>query len=187
MEETKQITLVKQKASKVIEKAEITKITSQSTLEGAKTLLSDITGTQKVLKALRESMTQPINEGLRKIRALFSPVEDNLKETKEQLKEKMSDYNIKIKKEVEEKKAEIVAKVGRGDVDFDKASKQIERADQKVEAIPTRKIREVQVIDEAKIPKKYWALDMVLLRKDAMAGVEIPGVKVEIKEVIVSK
>jgi len=187
MEETKEITLAKQQANELIQEAGEIKITSAPSLEEAKLLLSKITGGQKGMKGLRESMTKPINEGLKRIRALFAPVEGNLKIANEGLKGKMMVYNEKIRKEVEEKKAEIAEKVENGDVNFDKASKQIERADQKVEAIPTRKIREVQVIDEAKIPKKYWALDMVLLRKDAMAGVEIPGVKVEIKEVIVSK
>jgi len=187
MEETKEITLAKQQSNKLFQKVEEIKITSKISLGAAKETLSEITTSQKTIKGIREGMTKPINESLKKIRALFAPVEDNLKEANQQLKLKMSIYNEKIKKEVEEKKAEIAERVESGDIDFGKASKQIERADQKVEAIPTRKIREVQVIDEAKIPKKYWALDMVLLRKDAMAGVEIPGVKVEIKEVIVSK
>ena len=42
-----------------------------------------------------------------------------------------------------------------------------------------------KITDEAKIPRKYLSLNMVLIRKEALAGVEIPGVKVvEIRDVV---
>ena len=185
--ETKEIVLARQQANKLTQKVEETKITSAATLESAKLTLSEITGSQKIMKGLRESMTKPINEGLKRIRALFAPVEDNLKLANEELKGKMMVYNEKIRKEVEEKKAQIAEKVENGDVSFDKASQQIEKADQKVEAIPTRKMKVIEIVDEAKIPKQYWELDMVSIRRDALAGVEIPGIKVVEREIIVSK
>lgn len=185
--ETKEIALVKQQANKVIKEVEELKITSAPTLEKAKVMLSSITDNQKILKGIREEMTKPINEGLSKIRAFFSPVEDNLGIANKELKWKMSVYNEKIKIEVEQKKKQIAEKVENGDTSFKKASKQMERAEKKVEAMPTRKHRDIEIIDESKIPDKYWELNIVTLRRDALSGIEISGIKVVEREIIVSR
>jgi len=70
---------------------------------------------------------------------------------------------------------------------FEKASQKIEKVSQKVEAVPIRKIREVKIINEEKVPKKYWEINMVLLRKDSLSGIDVPGTKVVEREIIVSK
>ena len=185
--ETKEIALVKQKVNEAIKGVDNIKITSGPTFEVAKNILCKITDTQKIVKELRESMTKPINDGLKKIREFFAPVEDNLKLANEELKSKMMVYNNKVKKEAEEDKENIVAKVENGDIDFEKGSQKIAKVDEKIESMPTRKMRVIEIIDEAKIPKQYWVLDMITIRRDALAGVQIDGVKVVEKEIIVSK
>jgi len=51
----------------------------------------------------------------------------------------------------------------------------------------TRTNRVIKIIDKAKIPQKYFIIDMVALRRDALSGFEIPGVKVVVEKIIVGK
>ena len=185
--ETKEITLVKQRASKEIREVGGIRISSTPTLEVAKELLSKITNTQKGWKGIKESMTKPANESLRNIRAFFAPIEDNLATANKELKGKMEVYNEKVKAEAEVKKAEIAEKAESGELGFEKASKKMEKVEEKVEAMPTRRHREVEIVDETKIPQQYWELNMVALRKDALSGIEISGIKVVERDIIVSR
>ena len=41
-----------------------------------------------------------------------------------------------------------------------------------------RKIQRVEIIDESLIPRKYLEVNMTAIRRDALSGVNIPGVKV---------
>ena len=185
--EIKAITLVKQEANRAIERVRDIKIVGNHSFELAESLLNKISYGQKALKELRESITKPAEESLRNLRALFIPIENNLKEANAELKGKMKGYNDRVKIEADIKKALITEKVESGEISFEKASKQIEKVEQKVEAMPTRKMKVIEIVDEAKIPKQYWELDMVSIRRDALAGVEIPGIKVVEREIIVSK
>jgi len=185
--EIKAITLVKQEANRAIERVRDIKIVGNHSFELAESLLNKISYGQKALKELRESITKPAEESLRNLRALFIPIENNLKEANAELKGKMKGYNDRVKIEADIKKALITEKVESGEISFEKASKQIEKVEQKVEAMPTRKMRVIEIVDEAKIPLKYWELNMVLLRKDALAGIKIEGVEVIEREIIVSK
>lgn len=185
--ETKEITLVKQKAGEIISEIDGIKITTAPQLEYAVNLLSRITDIQKMVKEKKESITKPLNEGLRNIRDFFAPVENRLESSGKDLREKMLDYKEKVEVKVQQQKEQIAQKVESGEVGFDKGSKQMEKVDNKIRAIPTRKIREIQIMDEGKIPEKYWELNMITLRRDALAGIEIPGVKVVEREIIVSK
>ena len=185
--EIKAITLVKQEANRAIERVRDIKIVGNHSFELAESLLNKISYGQKALKELRESITKPAEESLRNLRALFIPIENNLKEANAELKGKMKGYNDRVKIEADIKKALITEKVESGEISFEKASKQIEKVEQKVEAMPTRKMRVIEIVDEAKIPKQYWELDMVSIRRDALAGVEISGIKVVEREIIVSK
>ena len=185
--EIKAITLVKQEANRAIERVRDIKIVGNHSFELAESLLNKISYGQKALKELRESITKPAEESLRNLRALFIPIENNLKEANAELKGKMKGYNDRVKIEADIKKALITEKVESGEISFEKASKQIEKVEQKVEAMPTRKMKVIEIVDEAKIPKQYWELDMVSIRRDALAGVEISGIKVVEREIIVSK
>ena len=156
-------------------------------MQGQVEAIMRISDTKKVLKSVKEDMMEPSKKKLVEIRTFFEPMEISLDNMNDGLREKMLVYNDKIKKEVEGKKAQIAEKVENGDIDFDQGSQKIAKVEEKVEAMPTRKMREIEIVDEAKIPKQYWKLDMVLLRKDALAGVEISGIKVVEREIIVSK
>jgi hypothetical protein len=182
-----ELTLVKQKTSNITATVDSLKITSQKQLDVSVQLLSKITDTQKIVKDKKESMTKPLNESLRNIREFFSPLEIQLVNANQEVKRKMLEYRNKIAEKVQERKDEIVQKVETGHIDFDKASKQIEKADNKVSSIPTRTVKQVIIVDQNKIPDKYWEINRVLLRKDALAGIDIPGIKVEEKNIIVSK
>jgi len=44
--------------------------------------------------------------------------------------------------------------------------------------------RDIEITDADKIPKEYWIVDEVMVRKDALAGKQIPGVKRIVKKIV---
>jgi len=45
--------------------------------------------------------------------------------------------------------------------------------------IKTRKAKVLKITDESLIPKKYWVIDEVALRRDLEAGIKVPGAEMQ--------
>jgi hypothetical protein len=84
----------------------------------------------------------------------------------------------------------ITEKVETGKMSFEKAADKIQEitpeknVESKSGAVQFRTVKEVVIEDENKVPREYLMLDMVKIRKVALAGVEIAGVKVVEKQVV---
>lgn len=57
----------------------------------------------------------------------------------------------------------------------------------KTDGVTFKEVKSVEVENEDAIPREYWALDMVKIRKVALAGIEIPGVRITKTKVAVVK
>ena len=99
----------------------------------------------------------------------------------------MAIYNNKLEAETRKKEEEIVKKVEKGAVSFEAGSTKIEKLEEKKAEVPTRVVKELVIVDEGAIPKEYWVVDMVKLRRDAFSGKKIDGVNVEDKKIIVNQ
>lgn len=185
------IRLLEKSAETALKTVEDVKITSLVTLEQSKLNLARVTATMKLVKDKKESITKPLNEALKNVRSLFAPIENILESANDLMRQKMLSYNEKIKRENAVKEAEIVKKVEQGEMTIDKASVKMEKLDAKEAGVPTRKNKVIEIVDETKVPQKYFKIDMILLRADALAadklGAIIPGVIVKEVDVIVSK
>ena len=99
-------------------------------------------------------------------------------------------YQIAETKKADKKTAVIEKKVEAGKMTFDKAADKIEEVTpaKTVRAtsgsVQFRTIKEVVIEDESLVPREFLALDMVKIRKVALAGVDIAGVKVIEKQTI---
>ena len=56
----------------------------------------------------------------------------------------------------------------------------------KVGTIKTRTIQKVIITDESKLPRKYLKPNEVLIRSEALKGIEIPGVEIKEEKIIAS-
>lgn len=182
--------IVKETESLVVKTEQLVqgfKVNSQPTLVKANDYLVQITQAEKkVIKREREIL-DPLNQAKKSIMDFFRPVKERLANIKYGLKREMGGYVEEMEKVELRKKAEIEKKVESGKMDIDKAVEKIEKIEEKKAAVITRTNRIVQITDKTKIPQKYWKIDMVPLRKDALSGFEIPGVKVVEEKIIVGK
>lgn len=177
--------IIKKEEAEIVKwEDQIKAITSHKQLEERMDLLSFVKGKRKELEKKEDEITKPLNEALKSARELFRPIKLRYTEVEDKLKSLILSYKKKIEAEEQAKKAEIVKEVESGNLDFDKAGAKIEKLEQKVEAFNTRKIKDIEITDESLIPKEYWIIDMVRLRKDALTGKEIKGVAVITKEIV---
>ena len=156
----------------------------------------------KMVEEKKQAITRPLNEALKNVRAMFSPIEDMYAQAESIVSGKM----IKYQNDVEEKrrKAELKAQeellkaqkdLDKGKIDEVQATKIETRVEKKLEAVPeaikksedfhTREVQKFRIVNEAKIPKDYWMLDEVKIRKAMMAGIAIAGVEYYKDKIIV--
>ena len=168
-------------------------IKNQNDFEKASELVLKVKQAGKYIMAEKEKMTRGLLDSLANIRSFFKPYEIMQSNAEKEISNKILEYQLKEEQKSQTKIETVVKKVEKGTMTFEKANEKIEALEvsKKVEvntgAIQFKTVRDYEIIDEKLIPKKYWVLDLVKLRKDALDGVEIPGVKVVEKKIINSK
>ena len=177
--------VVYEKTIDAISKRTIFKITSQEKLKEANDGLSELKKYKKFIIEKKEKITIPASLTLKNAREFFKPIENKIEEIEQSVKTEIIAYKKIVDEAIEKQREKIEAKVDSGETTFEKGSQQMEKTEAKVEQFKTRKIKEVEIVDERLIHEKYWMLNLVLLRKDALAGINIPGVKVVGKEIAI--
>jgi len=192
MEETKEIVTLKGQVTKLDNQANEITITTPEENVLAIELKAKLKDTGKQIKERKEAITKPINESLRSIRALFAPLEERFEKADALVGRKLLDYKRKVDEEARAKEAKIAADFESGKI------KKPETAERKIDEIQRtektvvtdhgkvqfRKIQKVRVTDEKLIPDSYWEINQVLLRKDVLAGIVVPGAEKYEEEIV---
>lgn len=188
--ENKKLVVIKTQISKAIAKANDLVIKTKEDLPKATELLSQIKVVGKMIKEQKELLTKPAKEIIDNARAFFNPVESQYTEAEKIVKEKMLAFNQAELDKAKVQTEKITEKVETGKMSFEKAADKIQEitpeknVESKSGAVQFRTVKEVVIEDENKVPREYLMLDMVKIRKVALAGVEIAGVKVVEKQVV---
>ena len=192
--EDREITLVKQQASKALHAAATLEITNEEELEKGVDMLSKIKTVGKMIKERKEAITKPLMESLNSVRELFIPIEENHRSAEKFIKTKMLAYQNEQEIAREKAKAKITAKVEKGTMKVETAITKIEDLPEvsttskgKIGAISTRIVKKVRITDESKLPREYLMANEPLIRRDAIAGKTIAGVEVYDEKVISSR
>lgn len=187
---TKELAPIKAQVSKAINAANALEIKTADQMVEATDILGKIKTVGKMIKQKKESITKPLNEALRNARAFFAPIEGQWNEAELIVKRKMIAYQQAEQAKAAKKTEKIEEKVESGKMSFDKAAEKIEQVtpektvEAKAGSVQFRTIKEVIIEDETKIPREYLVPDMVKIKKVALAGVSIAGVKVVDKQVV---
>ena len=191
MNEVKDLAPLKSQISKLEKLANEVQITTQEENESALNLKSKLKEIGKEITTRKEAITKPLNEALKSARDLFRPLEEQYETAENLVGRKLIDYKQKIEAENREKEAKIAARVEKGTMKVETAEKKLEEIKTPEKTVHTdhgavqfRKIKKVRITDENLIPRKYFVPDNVLIRKDALAGIEIPGVIVIEEEIV---
>jgi len=177
--------LVVQDDSKIIfEKVKAIEITSQEKLLIANKGLDKIRSIEKEVISRKKTIFDPKKAVIREWNNIFKPTEDYLSEAKQTLKEKVGKYMKAVEKRTEEQREALEKKIESGEVNFEEGIDKMSSIEGKKDNFRTREHKVVEIEDETKIPRSYLIPDMVLIRRDALAGVKIDGVKVVIEKII---
>ncbi len=159
--------------------------------------IAGIEGEAKRIDAQRKFFVDPLNVQVKKINSIFKPVIEGLEGAATMLRRKLIDRQAQIAAEAEAAKAKVLADLEAGKIKDTKSSTAIEKATKKIENVKEaektvrtdeatttfRDVKKVVIEDPAKLPREYLVPDEVKIRKVALAGVEIPGVKVIVEKV----
>lgn len=186
----KEETLVRRQVQHVEKSAEALAIRTTEDLPQAADLLSKIKTAQKILKERKEEITKPLNASLAAVRNLFRPLETACEKAEAVVKQKMVEVHRQAQIAADAAREKVMKQAPR--LKAETISRKLEAIEEAPEAIRAdtggqsrfKSISEVVIVDETKVPRKYLSLNMVLIRRDALAGVEIPGVSVEEKTVV---
>ena len=192
-EKTDAVAIVKEKADNAIaEVAEIV-VKSDDDLNRAAIAMTNVKKVQKFITEAKENMIKPWREKTAAARALFAPMEEKIEIAIKKLNGNMSDYKDKKDKELARKEASIAKRAEAGQLLPETAVRKMEELPQvksnvKVEtgSVVFTKTKKVRIIDETKVPDRFWVIDMVVLRSEALAisrstgklGEVVPGTEV---------
>ncbi len=189
-ETEKALALVKGQTSKAIAAAQALIVKDEKSLEKAAELILKINAVGKLIKKSMAKFIDPAKEIIKNTKEMFGPVEKRYQEAEGIVTSKMIDFREKEAAKAKIKEAKIAEKVESGKISFEKASEKIEKIvpkkaiGNKAGKVQFRIHKTIEIVDEKKIPRSYYKLDLVRIRADALNGIEIPGVKVVEKEIL---
>jgi len=178
-----------------VQEIKVGKIKNDEELKTASGYLTQLNNLKREITAKKESITKPLNEALRNIRNLFYPLEKKVNDLVLELKNRIAEYEEERRKLIEEEKQKLAKQVEKGKLKIEHALSVLEQQPINTSPIKTddgkvsfRMVKEVVIEDESLIPREYLVPDMVKIRRDALNGKNIPGVKVvERKQVVISQ
>ena len=189
-----QLAPLKAQVTKVVESAQEITIKTADDMASAVDILGKVKDIGKKITAQKETITKPLNEALKNARALFKPLEEQWEEAEKVIKYKMVKYQTLEEAKAEKKLEQIEARVEAGTLSFDKAVAKMEDLEPETKvstedfSLKFRIDKKVEIIDEKLIPREYLVPDMVLIRKEVLAGKEIAGTRiVEVKTPVSSR
>jgi len=182
---TEAIKIAEEKAMTLADNSRI-KVNSQPTLDQAKIALTQVKEIKKIVQEKKDSVVKPLNEALKNTRALFKPIEDKVDIIETYLKSEVLKYNTKLLQEQRKREEEAQSKIEAG-ATFKEATKSVERIEKKIDAIPTRKIKRLKIVDASKIERQFLVPDEQAIKEALLAGIKVSGCELVEEEIIVNR
>ena len=181
----KQVADIKSKAEAMQHMVNETNVTNEYELKAVADKIKAVKTLGKMVKENKEKYTKPAQDIINNARSIYLPIEKICTEAERQLKYKANVYMTAVENERKAKEEKVVVKLEKGSIKEDTAIRQMENVGEEKKSISTdnsqlsRRIRQdIEIVDESLIPKEYWMVDLKKVKKVALAGIKIPGVKV---------
>lgn len=180
-----QLSTIKKQAGKMQEMVDSTIVDSEEALAAVADKIKNVKTLGKAVRAEMEKYTKPAQAIINEARAKYLPFEKMCTDAETQLKKKagayMDEQEAKRKKEEEK----IAARVEAGKLKEETGIRKMEELGEERKSVQTestqlqrRKVRVAYITNAEMVPDKYWVLDESRVKREALAGVEIPGVEV---------
>lgn len=181
----------KTRVAELMEQMSAIKVSSPEELTAVAGYIGQVKKSKKAITEARDKYIAPAKEIIERAKSDFNPIIDACDEIEAVLKKKAEVFMIAEKKREDDAKAKEIKKVESGYQKPETAVKNMESiksAETKVKSehgtLGMTTVKEVVVFDESLVPEEYYKpreLDMVKIKKVAIAGVAIPGVRVDEK------
>lgn len=192
--ESKELTTVRQQASKALGAAETLVIASPDDMAAATDVLSKIKTVGKMIKERKESITRPLNESLKSVRDLFQPIESNHADAERIIKGKMLAWQDAEEKRIAREQLAIAKRVEKGTMKPETAVAKMENVGTvqttskgKIGEVSTRIVKKYRVTDESKLPREYLIPNMPKITEDLKSGRDVPGAEIYEEKSMVQK
>lgn len=196
MEQDKKLEEIKRDTSLMATKVKKLKVATTKDMVKASELLGAIKSRIKRIEEIRLTYTKPLNEALKKINSDFKGAMKPLEEMESEIKRAIIDFRTeeekkrrveedrlrkieeeRLRKEAKEKK--ISAKKLIENTPMPIVERQPNQIQTSQGVVKARMITKFRIIDESKVPDKYWVIDESLIRQDIRSGLmQINGVEV---------
>ena len=178
----KEVAVINKKVDIALQKSKDLEVKNPETLEVAIDLKDKLKLTGKVIDAEKERRLKPARLVVKDLLAVFKPAEIAYEEAVKTVKGKIDIYVAKVEAKRLEKERVLAEQVKNEEITPEKAAEKIEKLPEvkmtgKTGKLSMRTFRSAEITDETKIPREYLSLNMVLIRKDILGGVKIPGAK----------
>ena len=177
----KEIQVFEKQVSPLIKKAESYKIENVEDIEKASIYLKKLRDIERLVEAKRLEFTKPLNQSLRAINSNFKRVTEPLVSARRILTQKVVSWKTaeRVRIEKEEARRRKIQEAHEKKGHEVKAPVYIERPDNKIGNVQTRKMWSFEVIDFSKLPDEYKQMNPVKIRQAVNAGArEIKGVRI---------
>lgn len=191
---SEQIAVVKTKIDAMKEKVSAIQVSSTEELQAVAGYVKDIKTMKKFVEQERDKYITPAKEIIAKAKEQYDPYARACDEAEYALKEKAQVYMLAEQKKEEAGKAKILAD---GRTSVETKVKKLETIPEAVKTAKTdngsltmKMVKDIRILDESKIPDEYYKpreLDLVKIKRVAIAGLSIPGVEVYEKPQMASK
>lgn len=181
-------TQVTEALKNAVDNAKALKVVDNDSFKQAGEILKSVNDARKAAESRKKLFTKPADEIKAQAKELFDPFINEAKEVVTIIKEAMLEWQRKVDAEAAAKQAKLEARVEKGTMRLDTAVRkagEIETADTAAAGVTKSMVRKVKIVDPKLVPERYWFIDEVAIRRDALgnkaAGIEpidIPGVEV---------
>jgi hypothetical protein len=181
---TKELTIQKM-ATSITTSAEAL-VVNKTTLPNAVLVLSQLNQTLDSIELEEDTITAPAQAIIKRERERWAPFKKPLKGAIDALRAKMTQYQTLARKEEQEAKDAIAARVkeGRGNLKMETAMEKMDAVEAPEARVTTeagslrfQTKKEFEVVDLSLVPLQYVSANEVEIRKAMKNGIELPGVR----------
>jgi hypothetical protein len=190
---TKEIAIVQERIKGMREAVEKTEIKNEKDLAAVSDVIKMVKTIEKEIKERKDKFVAPARAIIEEAKERYDSYIKECQNAEATLKGKVKDYMDDAEKRRREAELGIANRVEKGTMKPETAVKKLEAMPEEKKMIKTensgikRSIRKVPMITHPElVPDEYWIIDEVRVRREALAGKEIPGVEIKEESIISS-
>jgi hypothetical protein len=188
-----EVEVVKQKVERAVADVSTVVVKTDEDLDRAALVLTNVKKLEKFLIQEKEKVLKPLREATSAARAIFAPMEEQIANAQKTLSLAMITYHDKKEAETARKEASIAKRAEVGQLRPETAVRKMEELPETKTNVKTetgsvvfKKVKKVRVINEENVPNRFWEINLILVRSEALAmsnslnklGEVLPGIEV---------